>query len=273
MTTLEEQKTLIRTLSERPIAYMPVYARLAGSVTAGVMLSQAMYWTGKGQDDGWFWKTSDEWERETCLTYCEQRTARAALLKIGVMEEVRRGVPAKLWYRVKLDVLAELLLSHKSRVEESSNQEMANPQILSNENVQSNSYTTSDTTSNSRTEPNGSGGAPAPQPAPRISHADPRTSHPAIEAIRTVTGKRPPKAVYDAIITRLGDAPDVGKLTANYAAWCERGYNPQAFTWATEWYPGGPPQRNGNGNGRNASEPAGLASIRRVREKLQNGTT
>lgn len=103
--------TLIRELSERPIAYMPAYARLANSVTAGVFLSQAMYWTPRGSAPyGWFYKTAEEWTAETALSYKEQATARKKLREIGVLEEKRMGVPARLWYRVDLERVSELLL-------------------------------------------------------------------------------------------------------------------------------------------------------------------
>jgi hypothetical protein len=68
------------------------------------------------------------------------------------------------------------------------------------------------------------------------SIADPRTNHPAIVLYREVTGRYPNRLLYDAVIAALGTQPDPIKARACYHAWLERGYNPNAVTWATEWY-------------------------------------
>ena len=61
-------------------------------------------------DAGWFYKTQKEIRDETGLTREEQETARRRLISAGVLEEDRRGVPAKLYFRVKADALELLLL-------------------------------------------------------------------------------------------------------------------------------------------------------------------
>lgn len=97
-------------LFDRPIAYRPVLARVGGSVTAGILLAQAIYWTPRGDEpDGWFYKTQHEWQEETALTRSEWINARKALRACGVLEERLRGVPATLHYRVDLARLTELL--------------------------------------------------------------------------------------------------------------------------------------------------------------------
>ena len=91
-----------------PIAYYVTFAKIAGSVAAGVMLSQLVYWTGKGNNpDGWIWKTATEMEEETGLTRREQETARRRLRERGFVEERLAGVPATLHYRVNLDAVME----------------------------------------------------------------------------------------------------------------------------------------------------------------------
>ena len=79
------------------------------------------------------------------------------------------------------------------------------------------------------------------------SEADPRTEHPAIRAMREIhpKGHNPSLEMYDRLIDVLGENPDVGKLRANRAAWIERGYNPNSYVWATEWYETGIPAKNG----------------------------
>jgi hypothetical protein len=107
---------LLKVLS-RPIAFHRCLAELTGSVTAGLMLSQAVYWMDRTKDpDGWFWKTQDEWFDETMLSRKEQETARRRLKELAggaVWQEQLRGVPAKLFYRVDMDALEALLVATK----------------------------------------------------------------------------------------------------------------------------------------------------------------
>ena len=74
---------------------------VTGSVTAAIMLSQAMYWSDKTEkDDGWFYKTMAEWQSETKLTRHEQEGARKKLIATGFWHEELRDVPAKLYFMV-----------------------------------------------------------------------------------------------------------------------------------------------------------------------------
>jgi len=74
------------------------------------MLSQAVYWNKRTSlPDSWFWKTQDEWQEETGLSRREQETARKILNKLGIFNERKKGIPAKLYYQINMDVLNELL--------------------------------------------------------------------------------------------------------------------------------------------------------------------
>jgi hypothetical protein len=102
-------------LLDRPIAFHRIYATLTGSATAGLMLSQAVYWTRvklhtEPGSDGWFYKTREEWEEETALSRSEQEIARRTLRRLPFYQEKRAGLPAKLYFRIDLDTLAEALL-------------------------------------------------------------------------------------------------------------------------------------------------------------------
>ncbi len=98
---------LVRALLQRPIAFHPILAELAGSVTAGLMASQAIYWTPKTRNaDGWFYKSQAEWKEEIALSRCEQETARKVLRSTPWWKEKRAGNPAKLYFRVDLEALA-----------------------------------------------------------------------------------------------------------------------------------------------------------------------
>ena len=110
-------------LLDRPIAFQRSFVQLGAGITGALMLSQAMYWSTRGSDeDGWFFKTMAEWEDETGLRRAEQETARKRLLALGLMEEERRGIPAKLFYRVNFDGLLAQLEAMPPR-----NQDCGNP--------------------------------------------------------------------------------------------------------------------------------------------------
>ncbi|HLZ21978.1 MAG TPA: DnaA N-terminal domain-containing protein [Ktedonobacterales bacterium] len=107
-------EALIRTLlTDRPIAYHATVAKATGSATAGLLLSQFLYWTPRTDDpDGWFYKTQADITDETALTRWEQEGARTRLKSLRVLEEKRRGVPGKMYFRVNFARLQELLVSH-----------------------------------------------------------------------------------------------------------------------------------------------------------------
>lgn len=122
-------------LIDRPIAFQRAFVALGVGVTGALMLSQAVYWSKRTDDKrGWFYKSQEEWEEETGLKRAEQETARKRLIKIGVLEEERRGLPARLFYRVNKAALQTALNSAKpgrTRLRESSKLECDNQAIMS----------------------------------------------------------------------------------------------------------------------------------------------
>jgi hypothetical protein len=77
---------------------------------AGIYLRQLVFWTGKKSiDPNWIYKTEEEMEAETGLRRRGQREARNVLGRYEVLHERYGGLPRKLWYRVDLVKLAELL--------------------------------------------------------------------------------------------------------------------------------------------------------------------
>jgi hypothetical protein len=124
-----QQDILMAILGDRPIAYHPIIARAVGSVNAGVFLSQLLYWQGKGRFGDWTYKTQKEFEIETGLSRTEQETARKMLGHLGIVEEDRRDVPAKLFYRVNIEKLQSVLVAFH-------NQDCGKPAIKSSGNPQ-----------------------------------------------------------------------------------------------------------------------------------------
>ena len=91
---------------ERPVAYYPKLVKVTGGVNAAIFLSQLGYWTPKAADpDGWVYKTQIEWESETGLTRWEQETARRQLRERSILSETKRGMPARLYFRIDVDAL------------------------------------------------------------------------------------------------------------------------------------------------------------------------
>lgn len=105
-----DKNTLLAVL-QRPVAFYPALARVAGGVTAGLMLCQLVYWEGKGTLDkeGWIKKSWKEFQEETCLTRDEQRGARRQLEKAGFLKTKRKGLDPTLWYKIDFDKLGDAL--------------------------------------------------------------------------------------------------------------------------------------------------------------------
>ncbi len=104
----------LRALADRPVVFYAAFGRVAGGAATGLFLAQAWYWSAR-TPGGWFWKTRDAWTTETTLTRREQERARARLRALGLLQEERRGVPARMYYRVDGDRLAELLTEDAHR--------------------------------------------------------------------------------------------------------------------------------------------------------------
>ncbi|EBY0892984.1 hypothetical protein DUU72_11335 [Salmonella enterica subsp. enterica serovar Anatum] len=96
-------------LVDRPIAFQRSFVRLGVGITGALLLSQIVYWQNR-MEGQWFYKTQTDLEEETGLTRYEQEGARKKLVSCGVLEEVKRGIPAKLYFRVNQERLEELLL-------------------------------------------------------------------------------------------------------------------------------------------------------------------
>lgn len=102
----------IRALLGRPLVVHRVLIEITGSLTAAMFLSQAMYWTDKvkdkyGSDE--FFKTIEQWEKDTGLTRREQEGAREKLGKLGILSERHEYLKHRLWYKVNYNQLGKLL--------------------------------------------------------------------------------------------------------------------------------------------------------------------
>ncbi|MFL1404210.1 replication protein O [Marinobacter sp. M1N3S26] len=108
----------------RPIAFNRAFVDLGLGMCGAMMLSQALYWRARTRAaDGWFYKSQKEWQDETGMTRREQETARRRLTEAGFLEEHRKGVPARLHFRVNVEALEAALEALSSRMAENAKQE------------------------------------------------------------------------------------------------------------------------------------------------------
>lgn len=106
----------------RPIAYYPSLRKITGSTTATILLCQFIYWRGKESDpNGWLYKTSDEIEEETGLSYNEQKTARSNLVSAELIEEHYARLDHQMKFRVNLDMINLLWGTEQTVIPESDN--------------------------------------------------------------------------------------------------------------------------------------------------------
>ncbi|WP_199635076.1 hypothetical protein JEM67_09880 [Serratia sp. PAMC26656] len=92
-----------------PVAYYPGLVKHLGSVNAVVLFCQFFYWTGKETSELGIYKTTEEIEVETGLTYEEQLNARKKLKRKGVLIETNKRLEHKIYYRIDTDKLDTIL--------------------------------------------------------------------------------------------------------------------------------------------------------------------
>ena len=87
------QRMILNLLSAKIIATSADLARMVGSVKTALFLSQLLYWSDRGADKEWIYKTIEEFEEETALTRDEQDGAIKKLKTLKILETKLEGVP------------------------------------------------------------------------------------------------------------------------------------------------------------------------------------
>lgn len=100
--------------------------QLTGSPDAARFLAQCVYWSEcetVERRSGWFYKTRNEWQAETWLSRFKQEKARKKLKDLNILQErhERRNDGIRLWYRINLGLLNQLLNNLNPSLETSSN--------------------------------------------------------------------------------------------------------------------------------------------------------
>ena len=112
---------------------------LTADVNAALFLSRALYCVRnvvRNSPGGWFPTSTVQWQADAGLSRREQETARNSLRRLGVIEEMHKGIPPRRWARVDVGRLTELLSevgasgkTELARLHKSGNQGCGNPTI------------------------------------------------------------------------------------------------------------------------------------------------
>lgn len=99
---------ILKALSGRSIAFNPAYTKITGSITAGILLSQVIFWWGvvNGRE---FYKTNDDWCSELFLGLSELKSAKKKLIELELISITKRGIPAKTFYSLNCQNVIEML--------------------------------------------------------------------------------------------------------------------------------------------------------------------
>lgn len=101
-------KDLFKSLNKRPIAYYPAYAQITGSVKAGILLSQIMYWYEAMKEDE-FYKTEKDWLDELSMKREEFRNAKKTLEDLKLISVEVRGNVRKTYYYPEIDNIISII--------------------------------------------------------------------------------------------------------------------------------------------------------------------
>jgi len=97
----------------RPVAYFPKLALALGGVKAAVFYCQLLYWKGKeSSEDGGIYKTAEEIQEETGLSYKEQLAVRKHLKSLGVLKERYARLEHQLYFYLDKDRLHEIWVQY-----------------------------------------------------------------------------------------------------------------------------------------------------------------
>lgn len=94
----------------RYVAFPPALVKPLGGVTAVLFFQQMLYWQDKCADPQLgVYKSADEIESETGLTYREQKTARDKLASLGVLIETHRRLEHRIYFKINRERANEVL--------------------------------------------------------------------------------------------------------------------------------------------------------------------
>ena len=95
----------------RPIAFYPSVCRAFDDLSTAIIICQFIYWYSK-VGDRLIYKTREEIEEETSIKPDTQRRIFAKLKKMGVVEIVKKGIPAKNHYQWNWKKVDEIITAN-----------------------------------------------------------------------------------------------------------------------------------------------------------------
>ena len=203
---------LVRTLlSSRIVAYYPSLALLTGSVKSAVLLSQLLYLDNNLEARGdWFPASRKQIRTQTGLTFKEQESARALLIKKGLATIKRAGMPAQHFFKVHLDGLAALAAGQLPLPLDPQSPQKGDSRVTKKETHES---------------PKGSN---IKESTKRVNAAKGKGSAPpAVEMYRRIRERYPNKKLWPRIDRAVGDEfPALLKWARIVRDWIASGYNP-----------------------------------------------
>lgn len=143
----------------QPIAYFPKLGKYIGCVKAGIFLGQMVFWSDKTDNPLGVYKTSEQIEEETGLSYREQVSARKKLVALGLISETYKRLDHRLYFKFNEECfdnwLSEVILANvqsvSSPTDESAVREQTKAQFVTTENTTKNT-TDINTHNNAQTE-------------------------------------------------------------------------------------------------------------------------
>lgn len=109
----------------KPVAYYPGLVKYLGSVNAVLMFCQLFYWSGKEVSELGIYKSVEEIEHETGMSYREQVTARKQLVSRGVLIETHKRLEHRIYFKIDTEKLNEIIESANCETCNSPNAESA----------------------------------------------------------------------------------------------------------------------------------------------------
>jgi len=108
---MNDIKIILKEFSEKPIAYQPIYSKITGSITAGILLSQLVYWYfAMGEKE--FYKTNEDFCNELAMGLWELKGAKKKLKELKIIEMKIKGIPAKTYYKINIKKIIALITNY-----------------------------------------------------------------------------------------------------------------------------------------------------------------
>lgn len=192
----------------RPIAFNPGLVPILGSVNAVLFFGQIYFWMNHTQNPLGVYKSAEEIENETGLSYREQSTARAKLVEIGVLIETHKRLEHRIYFSIDVVMLDALLANHINRIsrnDKSAVRETTKAQSVETTKAQFDIQRLPESTSETTAE-KASASAPAAEPADAYLKRLTTESNARQPVMMTIDWK--PSEQFKTLMMRAGLKPD-----------------------------------------------------------------